>query len=71
MGLSRLRGWAEDAEAHLARVNQWTPVETSHYVKAAFEEWARRSAFHWRLDLSWLAGQGVRIPKTLDRFPNK
>lgn len=68
MGLSILKGWDECAREHLAKVNGWTKGKALKYEAACFEEWQRRSLFHWTLDISWLKGKGVRIPKVLDRI---
>lgn len=59
IGLAQVRGRGMQAEAHLARVNRWTARETSQYVKQQFQVWEQRSRHPWRLDLTWLEGQGM------------
>ena len=68
MGLSILKGWDEDARKHLAKVNGWSKKVADKYEEECFKEYKRRSVFHWTLDLSWLKGKGIRIPKMLDRI---
>jgi len=68
MGLSILKGWDEYARKHLGEVNGWTPAQVEKYEAACFVEYRRRSLFHWTLDVSWLKGKGVRIPKVMDRI---
>jgi Domain of unknown function (DUF5710) len=61
MGLAGLRGIAEEAKAHLAAVNRWTPLQVEEHVAAAFELFAQRSRTDWRLDLQILDAAGVRV----------
>ena len=67
IGLADLRGEGEEAEAWLAKVNGWTPGQTSEYVTAAFEQWAERSRHEWSLDLNRLRDYGVEPPRVDDR----
>ena len=47
-------GRAEQAIAHLMKVNNWKPDEAIKYVDEAFQTWARRSQEDWTLDIAWL-----------------
>jgi hypothetical protein len=59
MGLAGLRGRGEQASAHLAKVNHWTPLVTARYIDQAFVVWRERSDRTWSLDLSALAAYGI------------
>jgi cytochrome c2 len=61
IGLAEVRGRAQEAMKHLAKVNGWTFPQAMRYVSWAFEVWQHRSRFQWKLDLSHLASHGVRI----------
>ncbi len=61
IGLANVNGRGEEAERHLAQVNNWTARQASLYVQEQFRVWDHRSQYEWRLDLSWLAGQGVAV----------
>jgi hypothetical protein len=54
MGFARVRGRSAQAREHLARVNGWTPEQTSAYINEAFRVWAQRSQGPWTLDLEGL-----------------
>ncbi|UBV45495.1 hypothetical protein LAJ19_20425 (plasmid) [Deinococcus taeanensis] len=60
-GYARTVGRQEEAGRHLMRVNNWSRREAHGHVQAAFATFERRSGQHWRLDVSWLAGQGVEV----------
>lgn len=61
MGLSEMRGRAEAARSHLARVNGWSAEDVELYLEGVWEVWYQRSRFEWTLELSWLEGQGVYV----------
>ena len=61
IGLSSLQGKGEEAEAHLAEINGWTKQETTAYLEKVWHTWQMRSRYEWRLDLSWLEGQGIKV----------
>lgn len=54
IGLAGVRGRANIAEAHLAKVNGWTKEQVSSYLEGVWEVWFERSRYEWELDLSWL-----------------
>jgi hypothetical protein len=60
-GLTGLRGTAEDAKAHLARVNQWTAHQLEEHIAAAFRWFAQRSRRQWKLDLAILESTEVVV----------
>ncbi len=61
MGLAGMRGRDKNAAAHLARVNQWTPVQTDEYLRQVWEVWAERSRHQWKLDLMLLDRFGIEV----------
>lgn len=67
MGLATLQGRGGAARKHLAKVNGWDAITVAEYEADCYEEYKRRSMFHWTLDLSWLKDRGIRIPRVLDR----
>lgn len=54
IGLAGLRGKANQAKAHLAKVNNWSLEDAELYIEGCFELWHRRSSHGWQLDLSYL-----------------
>ncbi len=54
IGLAGVNGRADEAAAHLRRVNQWTEEKTEIYLDSVWETWEKRSRHNWQLDLSWL-----------------
>lgn len=54
IGLASRRGRYAVALGHLARTNGWSREDAELYAQAAFEQWARRSARDWTLDLTVL-----------------
>ncbi|MDJ0682599.1 MAG: HNH endonuclease signature motif containing protein [Xenococcaceae cyanobacterium MO_167.B52] len=62
IGLAGLRGYGEQAEAHLAKINGWSKDERNAYLETVWETWHQRSSHEWTLDLSWLEGNyGLKI----------
>ena len=59
MGLAGIRGRADLARAHLAKINGWIPESADRYVEEAFAVWRSRSARPWSLDISSLAAYGI------------
>ncbi|MCS6068924.1 hypothetical protein LNO81_31390 [Klebsiella variicola subsp. variicola] len=47
--------------AHLALVNRWSLQGAFDYVDEAFDVWRERSRHAWRLDISWLETQGIKL----------
>ncbi len=54
IGFAQLRGYGEQAKAHLAKINRWSLGETEAYLSSVWETWHQRSCHDWRLNLSWL-----------------
>ena len=54
MGLTTLNGRADEAEAHLKKVNGWTDKQVRKHVDEAWKIWKDRSSHEWELDISWL-----------------
>lgn len=63
IGRTSLMRGDEAAIMHLAVVNEWTVDRADAYVDLALDIWKLRSELSWRLDLSWLAAQGVVVPE--------
>jgi hypothetical protein len=61
LGLTSIRGRAEIAEAHLAKVNDWTEKQTSDYLDSVWQIWHERSKYQWKLDLSYLDQFGISV----------
>jgi hypothetical protein len=57
-GLATVRGNEMRALEHFARVNELNARDACDEVERAFEVYERRSQHEWRLDLSWLEGEG-------------
>jgi 5-methylcytosine-specific restriction endonuclease McrA len=55
-------GRQEQALAHLAVVNRWTPVQTRRYFGGEGVTWARRSRVEWTLNLDKLRDYGIQPP---------
>ena len=54
IGLAGLKGQGKKAEAHLAKVNGWSPEQTDAYLETVWETWHKRSSHDWQLNLDWL-----------------
>ncbi|GKX58726.1 HNH endonuclease [Leminorella grimontii] len=61
MGFTELRGKKEEAVAHLALVNGWSLNGAFDYMEESFDIWRKRSEHEWRLDISWLAKEGIKL----------
>ncbi len=61
IGLAGLRGYGEQAEAHLAKINGWSTKQTDTYLETVWETWHKRSSHDWSLDISWLNRYGIYI----------
>lgn len=59
IGLAGVKGRGEQASAHLAEVNGWTPHVAARYIDQAFAVWRKRSAQSWSLDVSALTTYGI------------
>jgi hypothetical protein len=62
IGLAEIRGQAEAAKKHLAKVNRWTGQQTEAYLAEVWQIWRERSQHPWKLDLSWLEQEfGIKV----------
>lgn len=61
-GRTQVMGYAEDANEQLKKVNGWSEEELTAHLQAARDQWLRRSAHEWTLNLDWL-------PATLGIIP--
>ncbi|NJO94588.1 MAG: HNH endonuclease [Hydrococcus sp. RM1_1_31] len=61
MGLANIKGRADIAMQHLAKVNGWSREQTDEYVAQQFHIWEYRSRFQWTLDINWLSQLGIEI----------
>ena len=60
LGLASVNGRYDEALAHLAGVNGWTPGEAERYAQAAFARWEERSRHEWTVDLGMLESEAYR-----------
>lgn len=61
-GRARKLGWEDDVVDQLRKVNGWTKPQVSAHLKDAWDDWARRNASEWELDLSVL---GIEVTDEL------
>ena len=69
-GLATLNGKAAEAEAHMRKVNHWSPQQFEDHKVAAGNQWMNRSKRNWTLDLSILENAGIELhkpPETSER----
>jgi hypothetical protein len=69
-GLAQVRGYADEAFAHLMAVTGWSPQQADLHISEAFDLWARRSRVTWALDLGMLTEAGATVtppPTAADR----
>jgi hypothetical protein len=67
IGLAEKRGHLPHARQHLAKINGISLADAMLYIEHSFEVWAQRSCHQWKLDISWLASQGIEVPKETRR----
>lgn len=60
-GLAEINGHRDHALNQLIAVNGWSRRHAEQHVSEAFNEWRRRSAIDWHLDLSILADADIDI----------
>jgi hypothetical protein len=60
-GLAEIRGFGDDAFAHLCAVTGMTTEQAEEHVEAAYALWRERSARDWTLDLSMLTTAGITL----------
>jgi hypothetical protein len=53
-GLATIQGKAEEALAHLCKVNGWSKDRAIRHVNEAADIWEKRSAVEWNLDVTCL-----------------
>lgn len=58
-GRSYVKGRIDEAVAHLMALNGWSRDNAKAYVDVVIAIWELRSLVPWRLDLTWLAEQGI------------
>ncbi|MGH3612524.1 MAG: DUF5710 domain-containing protein [Pseudonocardia sp.] len=61
LGYANVTGRAEEALAHLRRVNGWDDGKTYAHVYASEQQWLDRSARTWTLDLGMLTDAGIAV----------
>lgn len=65
IGLAAVRGRAEQAEAHLKRINGWSDEQVKDHVRNAYGVYKRLSSRPWTLDASLLLSLPVKLtPRT-------
>lgn len=67
MGLAEVRGFGDEAFAHLCEVTGMTDDEAEAHIDAAFALWRDRSARDWTLDLSILTTAGITLAPPPER----
>lgn len=73
-GRTMLQGDAAGQAAidHLQAVTGMIDLETELHIRDAFDQWQRRSAVSWRVDLSLISAAGIRVrepePQAAARF---
>lgn len=55
-------GHGPRALGHLAKINGWTMRQARDCYDQAMVQWHAKSNIPWKLDLSWLETQGLRVP---------
>jgi hypothetical protein len=61
MGMAGVRGVRDEAIAHLMTVTGMSPGQAEEHIDEAFARWERRSRVSWQVDLSLIAGAGIRL----------
>jgi len=61
-GHTQLRGAADEALKHMAKVNECTYAECIKYLEGVFKLWEQRSTHQWSQDLSFLSRFDVTLP---------
>jgi len=69
-GLAQLRGKGEEALKHLVKVNNLTYEGAVKHVKKAFELWGIRNKTDWKLDLSILEINNIKVKYPDDKNEN-
>jgi hypothetical protein len=67
MRLAEVRGFGDEAFAHLCEVTGMTDDEAEAHIDAAFALWRDRSARDWTLDLSILTTAGITLAPPPER----
>jgi len=61
IGHAEIRGRGEAAKQHLSTVNNWNSENTEEYLQEVWGIWEKRSRYKWKLDLTWLEKQGIKV----------
>lgn len=64
LGRAMRIGNGNRAVAHLMKVNGWSESRAEQYCMLVFQIWQMRSAYEWRLDISFLETLGIRATVT-------
>ena len=65
MGLAGILGKSGEAETHLQKVRGFTTNELKLHKNTTSSLWRYRSGFSWRLDISIISQNGIRIIKNI------
>lgn len=66
IGFALTRGRGGQERRHIAKVNGWSAQDVEYHIEAAFEEWHRRNARKWTLDLAILENAGIRAAQSAE-----
>jgi hypothetical protein len=58
-GFAQMRGLEQVAFDHLCKVNDWSKLTATQYVREAFILWKKRSSQNWVVDVSHLSEYGI------------
>jgi hypothetical protein len=61
IGLAGIKGKRDEAEKHLQNIRKFTEKELKKHIKDAFELWAYRNKFDWKLDISLIENSGIML----------
>jgi len=67
MGLANVRGKGREARLHLEKVMGFTEEESARHIEGAFKLWRKRNLTEWRLDLSLITSNNIRLARSIDR----
>ena len=66
IGKAGIDGKGEEALKHLMKVRNFTRDEAINHKNDAFELWAERSSVDWKLDLSLITNNNIKLDKKVD-----
>jgi len=61
MGLAQVRGKGDIAKKHLSTVRHFTDFQADNHIEMAFELWNYRNNFNWKLDLSLITSNNIKL----------